>query len=194
MKLTTEVKSRLQRDLADRCYPEAEIRKLAEKITAYLASEECVEMEVVRELVRKHPSFIGSYSHSCQFYAGWQYGDFLAYCVKLPFGYPRRDVDCFHSDCDIMFFLNDKGELMCRYGIELPDELKKTALEIITLLSDKARFKAHLGIVMKKVNSTEKLMELIPEAKDVIEAESGEKKKENETDDLDAINRILGGK
>ena len=195
MRLTSELKEKLTKEIVEYLFPKGWITKEAEEITEYLSGDGCPEMKEARTLLAQHPDFIvqtdSSYWIMCR---SWRRSR-VSECIPLPFSYPaikRNPND--YTRTDVTFSLDDDDHYQSSYGIVLPPHLKKKMEGILSKMKDQSDLIMLLCRLMEKVASDTRLKELFPELETVIDnvLSTGGRSDNMETD-IDDINSIIGG-
>lgn len=195
MRLTSELKKKLTKEIVEYLFPKGWIAKEAEEIAQYLGSDDCPEMKEARTLLAQHPDFIGQTYSSCWIMCRSWSRFRVSECIQLPFSYPtiKKNPDDYVR-ADITFSLDDDDHCRSSYGIELPPHLKEKMEGILSKMKDQSNLAMLLERLMGKVASDTKLKELFPELAAVIDKVVAEEGQSSGTEsDIDDINSIIGG-
>lgn len=192
MRLTNELRDSITRAAMTQLWPEGWADGMAKPIIEYLASDRCEATRRARAAVRDFPKYIDADGISCTFSDGTYMGE----CVHfdLPFSYPQKlrgTYGC--GGCSISYSINDDGTLMDRYGTDLPEDLKESAMYIIRELQRKKRFKIEFRNLLSNIMTTEALLEKVPLAAAAVEEACRKPGEGTADEDIDDINRLIGG-
>lgn len=193
MRLTNELRDSITRAATIQLWPNGWADRMAKPIIEHLASDRCEATRKAREAIGRFPKYIDADGISCTFSDGTYMGE----CVHfdLPFKYPLKKKGSYsgYGGFSIDYSVNDDGTLRDCYGTDLPDNLKNAAMDIIRKLQRKKRFRIEFRNLLSNIMTTEALLEKVPLAAAAVEEACGKPGENAADEDIDDINRLIGG-
>ena len=171
MRIDNNKKTDIIDQAMDHLWPEGWEEKTGRELIDYLMSDECNEIYKGREAAMKHPNFIRATQNEVNIDS---YNSFYVGKLTLPFAIPDKystdtALGTSYNVKLLRFWVPRSGKITCQYGITLPEKLNEVVRKIGAELDQMADFRIALSHVLDECTTTEKLYELCPGIREIIE-------------------------
>lgn len=199
MNLTNMMKDEIIQKLLEKAVPKKELEEAERRLAETLQEPgDCLKWEESKAAAREYPDqcWISQEVNLLNVFPDWR-RDNLS--VRLDIKYAFFDEsNCYYRD-PLRFSRNPKGEISNNYGFIFGNDVIKALEGIYAWAARYESTKADLQSLMSSINASTKLIEKIPETKDIIEASIEAKKRSLDEDrrrkedsmDLEFINRVF---
>ena len=197
MNLTKTMKSDIRRKLVEKRFPSAEYEKLRAAIRQGLEADGPAKWKEAQMLASKHTKYIDK---QCRIYIE---GISLEDSDKPAwYRWNRIEIEIepyaglydgkYHYN-NLSFSRNDDGSIACNWGIDFPQPTLQAITALFDWVDARTGMQNDLEALLGGISSSKKLIELLPEAKNILdeteEAETG-KNKEKDGQEKEIVGKI----